>query len=79
MFSIVEIDDGTTDGSMDVFSMRVIGPECSFCAALMAASVEGASADASLAGSAIMRVDAHRIEIEVDNRRPLLAIVESIV
>ena len=38
--------------------------------------MEGASADASLVGSAIMRVDAHRIDIEVDNVFPLLAIVE---
>jgi len=48
----------------------------------MAASVEGASADASLVGSAMMSVDvdALRIEMEVDNCwRPLLAIVESIL
>jgi len=61
--------------------MRVMGPECSFRAAVMATSVEGASADASSVGSAMMSVDvdALRIEIKVDNWRPLLAIVESIL
>ena len=76
-----DMEEGTVAGSMALLDMRVMGPECSFRAAVMAASVEGASADASSVGSAMMSVDvdALRIEIKVDNWRPLLAIVESIL
>lgn len=56
-------EDGTLAGSMDfeeigLVDKIVIGPECSFCAAVMVERVEGANVSSG-EGSAITSVDAH--------------------
>jgi hypothetical protein len=57
------ITDDTVDGTPtlpDENVSREIGPECSFDAAVMAESVDGARADPSLVSSATTRVDCER-------------------
>jgi hypothetical protein len=63
--SITEVtEDGTAEAGVNV--SREIGPECSFDAAVMAASVDGAREE-SVVGSATTRVDSDRCCAAVDD------------
>lgn len=53
-------EEGRLEGSMDVAERSVMGPECSFWAAVIAERVEGARVVESAVGSAMTRVDALR-------------------